>query len=233
MQDCLKPFGNFRQKSDNSEKNERPSRSLNVTSIVKLEIELPEALGVMVLPGVLLFPGSLVPLYIFEPRCRRMLADALAAQRIFGIVPQTEKEDGDHGMGGAGLIRACVGNEDGTSHLVLLGISRFHIVDWVRDREYPAVKPRMLENHLSAPGEVGALQKEITRLCRSLARKGREMPPHFENAVAMTPGPAEFSDLIASTLVGDPSVRERLFYELDASRRLSLLADYLSSENLL
>ncbi|GAT32794.1 ATP-dependent Lon protease [Terrimicrobium sacchariphilum] len=199
---------------------------------MKLEIELPEVLGVMVLPGVLLFPGSLVPLYIFEPRYRKMLADALATQRVFGIVPHAEAEGGRHGIGGAGLIRACVGNEDGTSHLVLLGISRFHIVDWVRDRGYPAVKPRMLESHYSAPGEVDALQKEITRLCRSLARKGREMPPHFENAVSMSSGPAEFSDLVASTLVGDPSMREHLFHELDASRRLEILADYLAAENL-
>lgn len=186
----------------------------------------------MNLPGVLLFPGSLVPLYIFEQRYRRMLAHALATQRIFGIVSAEEDGDSIPKIAGAGLIRACVGNDDGTSHLILLGISRIHIREWVADRDYPAVKATLQESHLSAPDDAEHWQREITRLCRSLAKKGRAMPPHFEDAVSMAAGPVELSDLVASTLVEDSLVRERLFYELDASRRLEMLADYLSTENL-
>ncbi len=186
----------------------------------------------MILPGVLLFPGSLVPLYIFEQRYRKMLADALATQRIFGIVASPEAGEGIPEIAGAGLIRACVGNDDGTSHLILLGISRIHIREWVEDRGYPAVKAKMLDSHLTAPQDADPLQREIKRLCRSLAKKGRAMPPHFEDAISMAAGPSELSDLVASTLVEDSLVREHLFYELDASRRLEMLADYLSTENL-
>jgi Lon protease-like protein len=199
---------------------------------VKLETEWPEILGVMILPGVLLFPGSLVPLYIFEQRYRKMLAQALAAQRIFGIVSSSEADGGLPKIAGAGLIRACVGNDDGTSHLILLGISRIHIREWVADGEYPAVKATIQDSHLSAPDDAEHWQDEIKRLCRSLAKKGRAMPPHFEDAASMAAGPVELSDLVASTLVEDSLVRERLFYELDASRRLEILADYLSTENL-
>ncbi len=186
----------------------------------------------MILPGVLLFPGSLVPLYIFEQRYRKMLADALATQRVFGIVSSSETDDGLPEIAGAGLIRACVGNDDGTSHLILLGISRIHIRGWVTDRGYPAVKGTMLDSQLTAPDNAGHLQREIKRLCRALAKKGRAMPPHFEDAISLAADPAELSDLVASTLVDDSLVREHLFYELDASRRLEMLADYLSTENL-
>ena len=37
--------------------------------------------------SVVLFPGNPLPLHIFEPRYRRMLADCLAADRRFGITP--------------------------------------------------------------------------------------------------------------------------------------------------
>ena len=37
--------------------------------------------------GVVLFPGTPLPLHIFEPRYRRMLADCLAGDRRFGITP--------------------------------------------------------------------------------------------------------------------------------------------------
>lgn len=198
---------------------------------MKLETNLPEVLGVMVLPGVLLFPGSLVPLYIFEQRYRRMLADALATQRIFGIVPRSEADRRDSDLAGAGLIRACVGNDDGTSHLVLLGLCRVRVVDWLQDTDYPTVRVKVLENQPPS-GDAMPLRRKITRLCRSLAKKGRELPPHFENVMAATPEPSDFSDLVAGSLVDDPSVREYLFYEPDASRRLETLVDYLSAKNL-
>lgn len=199
---------------------------------MKLETNLPEVLGVMVLPGVLLFPGSPVPLYIFEQRYRRMLADALATQRIFGIVPRSEAGKRDSDLACAGLIRACVGNEDGTSHLVLLGLCRVHILDWLPDTDYPTVRVKTPEIPPPLSKDALPLRKKITRLCRSLAKKGRELPPHFENVMVATPDPSDFSDLVAGSLVEDPSVREHLFYELDASRRLKTLADYLSAKNL-
>lgn len=199
---------------------------------MKLENDLPEVLGVMVLPGVLLFPSSLVPLYIFEQRYRRMLADALASQRIFGIVPRSEADERGSDLACAGLIRACVGNEDGTSHLVLLGLCRVRILAWLPDTEYPTVRVKALESRPPPSGNAMSLRQKITRLCRSLAKKGRELPPHFENVMEATREPSEFSDLVAGSLVEDPSVREYLFYELDASRRLKTLADYLSAKNL-
>ena len=46
-------------------------------------MELPSAVPVMTLPSATLFPQALLPLYIFEPRYRRMLADTLKAHRMF------------------------------------------------------------------------------------------------------------------------------------------------------
>jgi len=46
---------------------------------------LPEQAPVMPLPGAVLFPHALLPLYIFEPRYREMLAHALAHERMFCV----------------------------------------------------------------------------------------------------------------------------------------------------
>ena len=46
---------------------------------------LPEQVPVMPLPGAVLFPHALLPLYIFEPRYREMLEHALSHHRMFAV----------------------------------------------------------------------------------------------------------------------------------------------------
>ena len=48
-----------------------------MTNIMSSSVTLPEQLPVMPLPGAVLFPHALLPLYIFEPRYRKMLEHAL------------------------------------------------------------------------------------------------------------------------------------------------------------
>jgi Lon protease-like protein len=84
-------------------------------------IEIPTEVPVMALANAVLFPHSLLPLHIFERRYRDMLADSLDGDRMFsvalmkkGIEEAVEIEDLCP-VAGVGLIRACVGNENGTS----------------------------------------------------------------------------------------------------------------------
>ena len=77
--------------------------------------------------SVVLFPGTPLPLHIFEPRYRRMLADCLAADRKFGITPPgAERETPDPGAVGC-IAEVRVNQElpDGRSNIVVLGGSRF------------------------------------------------------------------------------------------------------------
>jgi Lon protease-like protein len=88
-------------------------------------VDLPDEIPVMPLPGAVLFPHALLPLYIFEPRYREMLDRALQNHRMFCVTlvkPSCTDwfaaEDFFH-VASVGLIRACVGRGDGTSNLIL------------------------------------------------------------------------------------------------------------------
>src|SRR4051812_31236393 len=87
---------------------------------------LPPEVPVMTLPNAILFPQALLPLYIFEPRYQRMLSDALHSHRMFAVAmrrPDSKRET-PMAVAGLGIIRASVRNKDGTSHLILQGITR-------------------------------------------------------------------------------------------------------------
>ena len=77
--------------------------------------------------SVVLFPGTPLPLHIFEPRYRRMLADCLQGDRRFGITPAGQ-DDAPPAAGTVGCVAEIRVNQelpDGRSNLIVLGGERF------------------------------------------------------------------------------------------------------------
>ena len=86
------------------------------------------------LPTVVLFPNVFLPLHIFEPRYRQMVAESLAGDRIIGMVLLKPGYDDDYDgappvypTGCSGLITHAEQLEDGKYNLVLRGLEKFTI----------------------------------------------------------------------------------------------------------
>jgi len=86
------------------------------------------------LPTVVLFPNVFLPLHIFEPRYRQMVAESLAGDRIIGMVLLKPGYEGDYegappvyATGCSGLITHAEQLEDGKYNLVLRGLEKFTI----------------------------------------------------------------------------------------------------------
>ena len=85
------------------------------------------------LPGVVLFPGTLLPLHIFEPRYRAMVSLALSGERVIGMAMLDGSRSGEDPppvlpVGGAGRIVEQEELEDGRFNIILEGIYRYRIV---------------------------------------------------------------------------------------------------------
>lgn len=94
--------------------------------------DLPRVLPIFPLPGILLLPRGQLPLHIFEPRYRALMRDALANDRLIGMIqPADPKADLAHPslrpVGCAGRIIESRQTDDGRYHLVLAGVIRFKI----------------------------------------------------------------------------------------------------------
>src|SRR5215510_10290636 len=112
-------------------------------------MELPSEVPVMTLPSATLFPQALLPLYIFEPRYRQMLKDTLQSHRMFSVAMQRPgcSRESPCPVAGLGLIRVSVGHQDGTSHLILQGLTRVELVSTVQYKPYriAAIRPLVAE----------------------------------------------------------------------------------------
>ena len=94
--------------------------------------ELPKKIPVFPLPNFIIFPKSVVPLNIFEPRYIEMINDCMRKDRIIGMIQPLEniKDSPElYKIGCAGKITSFNETEDGRYLIVLNGISRFRILN--------------------------------------------------------------------------------------------------------
>ena len=201
----------------------------------EIDIPLPPHAPVMVLP-TLLFPHSLMPLYIFEPRYRAMLSGALEEQRMLciamlrrGIEEWTSTQDFHH-VAGVGLVRACVEREDGTSHLILQGLARVKFTGFIQEAPYPIAQIRELPSHPADEFETETLTAKLLSICAKLREQGHIVPESLDEQLSQIDDPEVLSDVVAHTFLRDPYRRQDVFEELRVGERLRLLIRHLSAE---
>jgi Lon protease-like protein len=117
-------------------------------------VSLPEILPVFPLTGVLLLPGTVLPLHVFEPRYRAMVEDSLSAERVFGMIqpfapqqdnrplPGAENQAPDfYRVGCAGYIEKWEKLPEGRYFVQLKGVNRFRFEqEFSLQRGYRRVK---------------------------------------------------------------------------------------------
>jgi uncharacterized protein len=104
---------------------------------------LPPTIPIFPLPNVVLFPSVFLPLHIFEPRYREMVADALGGDRIIGMTllrpgweTDYEGRPAVYTTGCAGLITFSEQHPDGRYNIVLRGLAKFRITGEDDSRRY-------------------------------------------------------------------------------------------------
>jgi len=197
---------------------------------------LPKQLPVMPLPGAVLFPHALLPLYIFEPRYRKMLDHALRHHRMFCITlikpscPEWHAPEDFFHLATVGLIRACVGRGDGTSNLILQGLQRVRFTSFEQETPFPIASIDIIESRDATTVETEALGAKVLELYASLKQDSRQLPGKVDRYLAELRDLEMLADLMASTFVNDPLRRQRILEERSLNQRLRFLITYLRDE---
>ena len=125
---------------------------------------LPPVIPIFPLPNAVLFPNVFLPLHIFEPRYRAMVTDALAGDRIVGMVllqpgyeANYEGRPAIYPIGCAGVITHSEPLDDGRFNIVLRGLEKFRVTGEEHGKAYRLA-------HIEAlPEQVSEADKETLR----------------------------------------------------------------------
>lgn len=200
-------------------------------------------LPVFPLPGVVLFPRIVLPLHIFEPRYRTMLAEVLDGHGLIAMAfaePQGHPDDEEtwaiSSVVGVGKVATYKTNEDGTSDVILLGQGRAKVDQWIDGKPFRVasvasladVKPRShvlrdrlkaeLERHLASIFQAQGSREELEKLTPVFAR---------DRDVGF------LADFLAYRFLRDGRERQEILEELDVEKRIETLRDFLSLRGLI
>lgn len=191
--------------------------------------------------GSVVFPHTVLPLRVFEPRYRQLTRDCLDGSREFGTVlidRGSEVGGGDHRTDLGTLVTIVEAQEapDGQWALLTVGTRRLRVTRWLDDDPYPRAEVEDVdEPPWPAGADAGAADDalaEADRLVRrSLALRaelGESVPPvHVE----LAPEPAAAGWQLAALSPLGPLDRQALLGIDDPSERLARLAALVGEEN--
>ena len=218
-------------------------------------MQLPLEVPVMTLPSATLFPQALLPLYIFEPRYRKMLADSLKSHRMFTVAMQKpgQSREAPCMVAGLGLIRVSVDHPDGTSHLILQGLARVELGQTVRYKPYRVNSIRPLHSEPVDNVRVDALLAKVHELVEQRIKLGpspnfppfktpgaskkktgaADAPnalPEIMEYLQNLPDAETVADLVSCALLPRAAHRQTILETIEIDRRLKHLIRFLLAD---
>jgi Lon protease-like protein len=181
---------------------------------------LPFSIPIFPLPNVVLFPNVFLPLHIFEPRYRQMFAEALAGDRLIGMVllqPGIEAHDDGrppiYPTGCCGLITHAERLDDGRYNVVLRGVEKFTIA-----REEEPAAGRLYRTAVVSGVEESVRDSDRAELHRHRARLEQLLSPLLSEGLQQHLPPEMPDETLVNTLAQ--------YLEFDAIEKLALLQQH-------
>lgn len=169
---------------------------------------------------VVLFPGTPLPLHIFEPRYKEMIAECLAQNRGFGVVRALEKGLASIGCT-AEIVTVVKEYPDGQLDLVTEGRKRFELLEVNQDRSFLQAEVMLIED------EPGAAPRSET--ARAIQLHAELLAAAGAQQDLSAADPATISFYLAGSLPLDLDFKQNILALRSETERLSLLIPYLES----
>jgi Lon protease-like protein len=169
---------------------------------------------------VVLFPGTPLPLHIFEPRYKEMIAECLAQHRTFGVIRALEQGLAEIGCT-AEIITVVKEYPDGRLDLVTEGRQRFELLRVNQERSFFQAEILILHDEPGTPSPqdtARALQLQSELL--AIAGAKQDLP---------APGTSLLSFHLAGSLPLDLDFKQKLLSSRSEPERLSLLISYFET----
>jgi len=181
--------------------------------------------------GLVLLPGLLLPLHVFEQRYRDLVQDLLARpepERRFGVVAiRSGREVGAdgvtalHEVGCVARLRRVTPYDDGRFDLVTTGAERFRVTGLVDGTSYPTATVEWLPDELGGADEAALLDRAVrTAFAAYLAALAAARDEDEPDAVELPDSSLVLSYVVAASVVVDLEDRQRLLAEPDGVARL-------------
>ena len=213
-------------------------------SFDQVNLSLPDSFDNVVrlfpLPNLVLFPGVIQALHLFEPRYRQLISDAMEADELISMALVQPGQQADAAERPVLCETICIGKivthaklHDGRYNLLLLGVQRAKIV---RELEF-GTPYRMAEVEIvnetfrCSYAESQRLRGKVVTLFKQLVSRRPQLDEEsLEQLLSQKLPLGQLLDLIAYSSGVDPGCQQAVLEERDVSRRAEIVLAMLEEQ---
>jgi len=171
---------------------------------------------------LVLLPGVPLPLHIFEPRYKEMIAECLEQKKPFGVVRASSAGVADIGCT-AEIMSVTKKYDDGRMDILTRGVERFEVIHVNEDRSFLQAEISVVQDEDEAGKPAAQMVTQAVRLHAEIAKlAGAELSGPDQHA-------GNLSFLLAGSLPLDLDFKQSLLSTLSEAKRLEAVVGYLEA----
>ena len=188
---------------------------------------LPETLSILPLFDATLFPKMVLPLVVMQGESVQLVDEAMAKDRIIGLVVAKKaiKQDSDpqeelEKIGTSALILKMAKTEDNRAQLLVQGVSRFKIKEYIKGKPYLQAEISHIAEEEKKDKEAEALMSNVLDIFTKIVQLSPGLPPELINMAKSIQEAGVLADMIASTINSTLEEKQKILEIQDVKKRL-------------
>jgi len=200
-------------------------------------LTIPDVLPVMPLFNVVVFPNMVFPIEVFGEQSITLVDEAMAGDRIIGLVMskkspleiKNQRED-FYETGTASVILRMAKTGDTGASLLVQGMNRFKVIEFIEGKTYPQAKVEVIEDAVEKDIEVEALMANLTGLFEKMVKLSPVLPQEFGAMAKSITSPSILADVIASIMNAAAEEKQKILEILGVKERLKEVTRLISHQ---
>jgi len=193
-----------------------------------------DALIIVPVRNVVLFPGMVVPLMVDRERSRAAVQEAVRLQRPLGILLQSKRDAEQpgpndlHWVGTTATVLRYITAPDGSHHVICQGVQRFRALQFLDGYPMLAAQVQLIDEPVQTDVDIEGRALNLKERAIEILRLLPQVPEEMVAALQGVEGPARLADFIAGLMDVGVEEKQALLETFDLKARLDKLLDLLT-----
>jgi ATP-dependent Lon protease len=198
---------------------------------------LPISLPILPLFDAALFPKMVLPLVVMEDDSLKLVDEAMAKDRIIGLVVSKKEENASSKSGAdlakvgcSALILKMAKSENNKAQMLVQGLSRFHVKKYMKDENYLRAEVAHFNDVENETDETRALMANIIKQFGRIVELSPGLPEEISQMAASIKEAGTLADMVASTINSSAEEKQEVLEMEDANARLKLVTKLVNHQ---
>lgn len=197
--------------------------------------DIPEVLSVLPLFDVILFPKMVLPLIVMQEESIQLIDEAMSKDRIIGTVGSKKTEpqeaygsDDLYRTGTSAVILKMAKGEENRAQLLLQGIGRFYIEDYVQADPYIQARVAPIKIEEFKDKEIEALMMNLLNQYEKVVALSPGLPQEMAAMARTIDEPGTLADMVTSTINSSTLEKQTVLEIINVKERLKKVTELVN-----